>query len=226
MLQVLTIEAFPDTRVANLLRAEGFSVVAERYDRFEEHVQVRRPDLVIVDLTGDHTYDRWFMPTLNNLATLKCHYLLIVPGNCLSLAARNDNIEDFVVKSSSDHPTREILARVQRIVRKIAPHKVATQIDIDGLTIDAEGYEVRADGQLVELTYQEFLLLTFLSSKRGKVFTREQLLDQVWGYNYFGGTRTVDIHVRRIRAKLAPRYDRYIQTVRQVGYKFAMEVPS
>lgn len=226
MLQVLAIEPFSTTAVANLLRAEGHSVVVERYDRFEAQIQARRPDLVVMDLSGDHSYEQWFLPILGNLATLKCDYLLIIPEGSLTMVARNDSIEDFVVKSGSDLPAREILARVQRIVRKLSPHKVAKQIAIDGLVIDAEGYEVRADGQLIELTYQEFLLLTFLSSKRGKVFTREQLLDQVWGYNYFGGTRTVDIHVRRIRAKLAPRYDRYIQTVRQVGYKFAMEVPS
>jgi len=226
MLQALIIESSSKTPLANFLRAEGYSVTIERYERFEIEVQSNRPDLVVMDLTGPRTYEQWFLPILSDLSTLKCDYLLIIPETSLPHAARNDKIEDFVVKYGPELPVREVLARVQRIARKLAPHKVAKQIDIDGLTIDAEGFEVRADGELIELTYQEFLLLTFLSSKRGKAFTREQLLDQVWGYNYFGGTRTVDIHVRRIRAKLAPRYDRYIQTVRQVGYKFAIEVPS
>ena len=123
-------------------------------------------------------------------------------------------------------PTIELLARVRRIVRTRISHKADEAIAIDGLVIDKEAYEVLVDGELVELTYQEFLLLTFLTANRGKVYSRQQLLDRVWGFNYFGGTRTVDIHIRRIRAKLGPRYNRYIQTVRQVGYKFVGEVRS
>ena len=121
---------------------------------------------------------------------------------------------------------KEALARVRRLVRRYQPHKDESAIQIGGLMIDKEGFEVRVDGAIVELTYQEFLLLTFLAAKPGRVFSRQQLLSQVWGYDYFGGTRTVDIHIRRIRAKLGPKYERNIQTVRQVGYKFVEEAKS
>ena len=89
-----------------------------------------------------------------------------------------------------------------------------------GLRIDLQAWEVAIDGAVVDFTYQEFQLLSFLAGRPGRVFTRDQLLAQVWGMEYYGGSRTVDIHVRRIRAKLGKRYARAIATVRNVGYKW------
>ncbi len=87
------------------------------------------------------------------------------------------------------------------------------------LEIDLAGYEAFVRDRKLELTHQEFELLKFLAQHRGKVWTREQLLSKVWGYRYFGGTRTVDIHVRRLRAKMGAPADALIETVRNVGYK-------
>ena len=88
------------------------------------------------------------------------------------------------------------------------------------LTIDPDTYAAKLKGRPLDLTYKEFELLKFLSQHPGRVFTRDQLLREVWGYDYFGGTRTVDAHVRRLRAKLGSEYESMIGTVRQVGYKF------
>jgi DNA-binding response OmpR family regulator len=88
------------------------------------------------------------------------------------------------------------------------------------LTIDPDTYAAKLKGRPLDLTYKEFELLKFLSQHPGRVFTRDQLLREVWGYDYFGGTRTVDVHVRRLRAKLGSEYESMIGTVRQVGYKF------
>jgi DNA-binding response OmpR family regulator len=88
------------------------------------------------------------------------------------------------------------------------------------LVIDFERYEVRLQREPVDLTYKEFELLKFLVTHPGKPFSREALLDQVWGYDYYGGTRTVDVHIRRLRSKLESRGDTYLETVRNVGYKF------
>ncbi|MBI4340972.1 MAG: winged helix-turn-helix transcriptional regulator [Candidatus Omnitrophica bacterium] len=88
------------------------------------------------------------------------------------------------------------------------------------LVIDFERYEVHVKGEPVDLTYKEFELLKFLATHPGKVFTREALLDKVWGYDYYGGTRTVDVHIRRLRSKIESRGATYIDTVRNVGYKF------
>ena len=83
---------------------------------------------------------------------------------------------------------------------------------------------VRLRGRLLDLTYKEFELLKYLAQHPGRVFTRSQLLQEVWGYDYFGGTRTVDVHVRRLRAKLGTDYEVLIGTVRNVGYRFVPEV--
>ena len=90
------------------------------------------------------------------------------------------------------------------------------------LTIDPDTYAAKLKGRPLDLTYKEFELLKFLAQHPGRVFTRDQLLREVWGYDYFGGTRTVDVHVRRLRAKLGAEHESMIGTVRQVGYKFVV----
>ena len=88
------------------------------------------------------------------------------------------------------------------------------------LVIDEATYTARLKKRTLELTYKEFELLKYLAQHAGRVFTRAQLLQEVWGYDFFGGTRTVDVHVRRLRAKLGPEHEQMIGTVRNVGYKF------
>ena len=89
------------------------------------------------------------------------------------------------------------------------------------MSIDTESYRVTAQGRPLDLTFKEFELLRFLASRPGRVFTRPALLREVWGYDFYGGTRTVDVHIRRLRAKLGPEHEHLIQTVRSVGYRAA-----
>ncbi|TDD10638.1 response regulator transcription factor [Saccharopolyspora terrae] len=93
-------------------------------------------------------------------------------------------------------------------------------LSVGDLVIEEATYTARLRGRALELTYKEFELLKYLAGHAGRVFTRAQLLQEVWGYDFFGGTRTVDVHVRRLRAKLGPEHDSMIGTVRNVGYKF------
>ena len=93
------------------------------------------------------------------------------------------------------------------------------------LSIDEAGYSARIRSRTLDLTFKEFELLRFLAQHPGRVFTRAQLLQEVWGYDYFGGTRTVDVHVRRLRAKLGPEHEALIGTVRNVGYRFVPARP-
>jgi DNA-binding response OmpR family regulator len=88
------------------------------------------------------------------------------------------------------------------------------------IVIDEAGYSAKLNGAQLDLTYTEFELLKYLAQHPGRVFSRQQLLSDVWGYDYYGGTRTVDVHVRRLRAKLGPEYESMIGTVRNVGYRF------
>jgi DNA-binding response OmpR family regulator len=94
------------------------------------------------------------------------------------------------------------------------------------LAIDESMYTARLRGRALDLTYKEFELLKFLAQHAGQVFSRAQLLQEVWGYDYFGGTRTVDVHVRRLRAKLGPDHEVLIGTVRNVGYRFVKQPPA
>ena len=91
------------------------------------------------------------------------------------------------------------------------------------LTIDVSKYEVRLGEKKIDLTFTEFELLKFLCVNPGTVFTREVLLSKVWGYEYYGGTRTVDVHIRRLRSKIESKSSTYIETVRNIGYKFISE---
>lgn len=112
----------------------------------------------------------------------------------------------------------ELYARLRQLDWKSATFGSDEVIKIDDLVIDIAGYEVRIAGRRIDLTHQEFELLRFLAQHRGRVFTRQALLERAWGYQYAGGTRTVDIHVRRVRSKLGSSGE-LIETVRNVGYK-------
>ena len=94
------------------------------------------------------------------------------------------------------------------------------------VTVDEHAYTAKLNGKALDLTFKEFELLKFLAQHPGRVFSRAQLLQEVWGYDYYGGTRTVDVHVRRLRAKLGPEHEAMIGTVRNVGYKFVRQPTS
>jgi DNA-binding response OmpR family regulator len=116
----------------------------------------------------------------------------------------------------------EIDARLRLLVGRrggLTEQENAGKITLGELTIDEGTYTARLRGRPLDLTYKEFELLKYLAQHAGRVFTRAQLLHEVWGYDFFGGTRTVDVHVRRLRAKLGPEHESLIGTVRNVGYK-------
>ncbi|MFD4295174.1 winged-helix domain-containing protein [Rhodococcus sp. NPDC058532] len=116
----------------------------------------------------------------------------------------------------------ELDARLRLLVGRSggdASQEASGKITLGELTIDEGTYTARLRGRPLDLTYKEFELLKYLAQHAGRVFTRAQLLQEVWGYDFFGGTRTVDVHVRRLRAKLGPEYESLIGTVRNVGYK-------
>ncbi len=126
-------------------------------------------------------------------------------------------LEDFLVGPAAP----ELLeARIRFLLRRLNHANAGAGIRIKDLAIDIDRYEVSLEGEPLELTYKEFELLKFLATHPGRVYSRDQLLNQVWGFDFIGGTRTVDVHIRRLRAKLGPKYATLIDTVRNVGYKF------
>jgi DNA-binding response OmpR family regulator len=183
-------------------------------------VKASAPDLILLDL---------MLPGMDGL--LVCQALRGDPTTAaipiIMLTARGDEAEriaglelgadDYVTKPFSP---RELTARVAALLRRI--HRAApppgTVLTYGPLTIDVERHTVRVDGQDVRLTAKEFLLLQYLLEHRGRVLSRDLLLSDVWGYQYTGGTRTVDVHVRRLREKL-PFLTDAIVTIKQFGYR-------
>jgi DNA-binding response OmpR family regulator len=128
-----------------------------------------------------------------------------------------DVADEFV---SSGIPAVELGVRLAMLSRRAGGAGEAT-LRLGPLAMNSEAYQVFVGGRLLDLTYKEFELLRFLIQRPGRVFTRTELLSEVWGYNFYGGTRTVDVHIRRLRAKLGPESEALIQTVRGVGYRAA-----
>ena len=144
--------------------------------------------------------------------------LLLVSGAQLAdLELREDLFDDFCL-----HPfqPRELEARLKHLFWRTGRGTRPELVEYGDLLLNLETYQAAIAGKPLDLTYMEYELLKFLASHPGKVFTRETLLSRVWGYEYYGGARTVDVHIRRLRAKLGEEHANLIQTVRSVGYRF------
>jgi len=142
--------------------------------------------------------------------------LVVVDDGGLAALKAGWGFEDWVLPRAQP-------AEVETRLRLVAERHVAATrsraASVGELSIDEDTYVVRLSGRPLDLTYREFELLKYLASNPGRVFTRSHLLQEVWGYDYYGGTRTVDVHIRRLRAKLGAEFEALIGTVRGVGYK-------
>jgi DNA-binding response OmpR family regulator len=144
--------------------------------------------------------------------------LLVVGGVQLDdLELRDDLFDDFCL--SPFHP-RELESRLKHLFWRTGRGTRPELVEYGQLVLNIETYQAAIAGRPLDLTYMEYELLKFLASHPGKVFTRETLLSRVWGYEYYGGARTVDVHIRRLRSKLGEEHANLIQTVRSVGYRF------
>jgi DNA-binding response OmpR family regulator len=146
--------------------------------------------------------------------------LAIVTEGGLAAISAEWNADDVILNTAgpAEVEARLRLATGRRAMRAAAD--APDEIRSGDLAIDEATYSARLRGRVLDLTFKEFELLKFLAQHPGRVFTRAHLLQEVWGYDYFGGTRTVDVHVRRLRAKLGPEHEALIGTVRNVGYRF------
>ncbi|MGH3240011.1 MAG: winged helix-turn-helix domain-containing protein, partial [Spirillospora sp.] len=152
---------------------------------------------------------------------LDCPLLAVVTEGGLAALSPEWGVDDVLLQTAGP---AEVEARLRLAVGRAAAEAgdddVPGEIRSGDLTIDEATYTARLRGRVLDLTFKEFELLKYLAQHPGRVFTRAQLLQEVWGYDYFGGTRTVDVHVRRLRAKLGAEYESLIGTVRNVGYRF------
>ncbi|HEX2039636.1 MAG TPA: response regulator transcription factor [Acidimicrobiales bacterium] len=133
------------------------------------------------------------------------------------LELREDLFDDFCI---TPFQPRELEARLKHLFWRTGRGTRPELVEYGPLVLNLETYQAGISGKPLDLTYMEYELLKFLATHPGKVFTRETLLSRVWGYEYYGGARTVDVHIRRLRAKLGEEHAHLIQTVRSVGYRF------
>jgi DNA-binding response OmpR family regulator len=175
-------------------------------------------DAVLVDARRDLVRARELCRLLRT-AGLEVPVLAIVTEGGLAAVTADWGTDDVILHSAGP---AEVEARLRLAIGRQASLAPAAPDEIRSgdLSIDEATYTARLRARALDLTFKEFELLKFLAQHPGRVFTRAQLLQEVWGYDYFGGTRTVDVHVRRLRAKLGPEHEALIGTVRNVGYRF------
>jgi len=180
-------------------------------------------DLILVDGRQELAHARDLTRLLRTTGT-DCPVLLIVTEGGLAVVAHDWGMDDVVLHTCGP---AELEARIRLSIGRLHAQRDDGEtedhvIRSGEVEVDDATYTARIGQRTLDLTFKEFELLKYLVQHPGRVFTREQLLQEVWGYDYFGGTRTVDVHVRRLRAKLGPENETLIGTVRNVGYRFVL----
>ncbi len=207
------------------LEKEGYRVLAcETGERGLEVIWREIPHLLILDL---------MLPGMNGLEvckklreddrTMRVPVIMLTAKSQVTdrVAGLETGADDYLTKPFS---VRELVARVKAVLRRTSGNEDRPGVlEVGQLTIDTSAFRVYKNGNEVELTNKEYELLKVLAANKGRTLTRDYLLDKVWGYEFFGETRTVDVHVRHLRKKLEPddAYPGYIETVRGIGYRMA-----
>ncbi len=179
-------------------------------------LEAPRADAVLLDARTDLAAARALCRIIQTTGKSTPLLIVVTEGGLTALAS-DWGFDDLLVESAGP---AEVETRLRLVTT--AGEEQQDVIASSGIVIDEAGYAARLNGKQLDLTYTEFELLKYLVQHPGRVFSREQLLSDVWGYDYYGGTRTVDVHVRRLRAKLGPEHESVIGTVRNVGYRLVV----
>ena len=172
-------------------------------------------DLILIDARFDLASAKSLCKILTTTGITVPLILILTEGGLTAVSA-DWGVDDVILENAGP---AEADARIRLALGRQEQNKSSSKIQASGVVIDEASYSAKVHGRPLDLTFKEFELLRFLATHPSRVFTREQLLSEVWGYDYFGGTRTVDVHVRRLRAKLGD-LESLIGTVRNVGYRF------
>lgn len=187
----------------------------EIFEQIAEHA----PDLVLMEMNGNSQQILELSQKIKEERRLLI--IALVNRETLNIIDGNLDIDDFVIQPCD---LGELTLRIRRILRRNNNTDYNELITCGDLIIDPAKCELSVAGIPVMLTFKEYELLKFLASNRGRVFTREALLNRVWGYDYYGGDRTVDVHIRRLRSKIEDTSHTFIETVRHIGYRFRKDV--
>ena len=180
-------------------------------------------DVVLVDARREILHAKALCRMLRATGMSSPLLAVLTEGGLTALTAEW-GVDDVLLDTAGP---AEVEARLRLASTRVVPEDAVESgpIRAGDLVIDEDSYSAKVRRQSLDLTYKEFELLKYLAQHPGRVFSRAQLLQEVWGYDYFGGTRTVDVHVRRLRAKLGPEHETLIGTVRNVGYRFVPDRP-
>jgi DNA-binding response OmpR family regulator len=187
-------------------------------------VDAPEADILLIDARRDLPNVKSFAKLLDSTG-VSCPIIAITTEGGLTAFNADWGVDDVILDTAGP---AEVDARIRIALGKHAIELVASdphagEIRTGEVTIDESTYTARLKGNVLDLTFKEFELLKYLAQHPGRVFTRAQLLQEIWGYDYFGGTRTVDVHIRRLRSKLGPEFEAIIGTVRNVGYRFTVD---
>jgi DNA-binding response OmpR family regulator len=187
-------------------------------------VDAPEADLLLIDARRDLPNVKSFAKLLDSTG-VSCPIIAITTEGGLTAFNADWGIDDVILDTAGP---AEVDARIRialgtHALELVASDPHAGEIRSGEVTIDESTYTARLKGNVLDLTFKEFELLKYLAQHPGRVFTRAQLLQEIWGYDYFGGTRTVDVHIRRLRSKLGPEFEAIIGTVRNVGYRFTVD---
>lgn len=202
------------------LKKAGFDVaICERGDTALSVFDKAQPALVLLDIMLPGK-DGWLvLEDIRKKSSVPVIMLTAKGETSDRIQGLESGADDYI---SKPFDAKELVARIKAVLRRSASQEDGRTLSFPGLEISLESYTVTLDGKQLEMPPKEIELLYFLASREGKVFTREQLLEQVWGFDFFGDSRTVDVHVKRIREKLGEHSEWQLKTVWGVGYKFEL----
>jgi len=220
MLRLLMVAQ--ETEALAELRSEitrsGFACsIVPHGEELAGEITTHRPDLVLVEMGGNLPAAGMQELIQRLRGERRLPVIALLPGDTLDSLNGHLDIDDFI---TSPYDVHELVLRARRVLSRARNIDGGELVKCDGLVIDLARCEVTLEGEIVELTFKEYELLKFLTSHRGRVFNREALLNRVWGYDYYGGDRTVDVHIRRLRSKIEDAKHTFIETVRNIGYRF------
>ena len=209
---------------ADVLPALGLLQHDVRILPAEASVLVDAPitDCIIIDARRDLPTTKSFTKLITTTGVSTPLIIVTTEGGLSAINADwgiTDVILDTAGPAEVDDRIRIVI--VKDAITHLAKNPSLKEIRSGEVVIDEDSYTAKIKGRTLDLTFKEFELLKYLAQHPGRVFSRSQLLQEIWGYDYFGGTRTVDVHIRRLRSKLGPEFESIIDTVRNVGYRFS-----
>jgi len=216
-LLILTSAVGGEVLPALALLSHGIRVIPAQPDQL---ITAPDSDVILVDARTNLMAAKSLCQIMHTTGS-QVPLLLVITEGGLAAVSPGWGIDDVILDTAGP---AEVDARIRLAAGRTPRAEESALIRAAGVVIDEASYSAKVYGRPLDLTYKEFELLRFLAAHPSRVFTREQLLSEVWGYDYFGGTRTVDVHVRRLRAKLGDQ-ESLIGTVRNVGYRFNVQEP-